>query len=341
MLLLLIACSSPASQSGSVASGADVTGAPDYTTVFSEESTVGDPQLYEVDNTGAVTWQLDVPSALGSHWAADHGNPMLMDVQPVKGGTFILAIYGTGLFEVDHSGQIVWELDDPMASHDVDRLPNGDTLYTRTWAPQGADAVVEVDSSGKQVWAWSGEAAFGSDSRFNGYVDEGGAWMHPNAVQRLADGTTSVCVRNFNEVAIVDSSGNVVKEVTFQTPDGADGPKNTGTLLGQRPHSAQWVPGQGFSVALRSPDRAFVIKDSTLQHEFRSPDVSGITDYDQFSDGTAELAAHDRVEEVDASGAVVWSWVVPSVDVGPDDRARHTFQTISRIDDDGAPVDFD
>ncbi len=341
LTLLLLSCSAGVDATGAIPAEVEQEGAPASYTVFSAEIVVGDPLLTEVDAAGNVTWQIHVKDALGSYWHAERGYPILMDVQPVKGGTFLLSLYGLGLVEINRAGEVVWHHDDPAASHDVDRLANGNTIYARTWAAQGENAVVEVNPAGAEVWTWSGVEAFGSDPRFDGYSDEGQAWMHPTAVQRLADGRTSICMRNFNEIALVDGAGKVVREVTFQSPEADPGPKNTGNLRGHRPHGAEWRPGHGLSVALRSPDRAVAIEDGAMVRELRSPEISGITDVDVLDDGHVLLAAHDRVQEVDADGAVVWSWVVPSEPTGSDDRARHIFQTIARLDADGGSVDFD
>ena len=344
MLLLLLACA-PDPWNTVPTPDVEGVGAPSATVILSASVDARDPLLVELDATGAIIWQFHIKDLFetGSEEAALL--PGLMDVQPVAGGTLLLAFFDLGILEIDRDGNVVWRHDDPTVSHDVDRLPNGNTIYTRTWAKQGEAAIIEVDPEGNEVWSWSGVEAFGSNPLFDGYVDEGDAWMHANAVQRLADGRTSVCVRNFNEIVLVNPDGSVSREITFASPENSEGPNTTGALQGVRPHGAEWVPVKGLSVALRAPDRALRIKDGTTVQEFRSPAVTGITDVDHLPDGSMLIAAHTTVQEYDAAGDLVWSWSAPPQS-GPtadltDDRLRHVFYTVSRIDADGAPLDFD
>lgn len=342
MLLLLLACAvEPDAPDAAVE---PVTDAPSSSEriVLGAAIDVADPMVVELDGNGQRVWEFHVKELFGSEWDAMPLKPLLMAVQPVEGGTFLLSLYGVGLLEIDHEGTVVWRLDDSEASHDVDRLPNGNTLYTRTWAAQGEVAVVEVDRSGNTVWSWSGADEFGHNPLFDGYEDEQHGWMHATAVHRFDDGRTSVCMRNFNEVVVLGASGGVDREVSFAAPTGSPGPRTTGNLQGLRPHAAEWVPGLGLSIALRSPDRALLLKDGTIVHELRNDDISGITDVDVAADGSMLIAAHDRVVQTNASGGVVWSWVVQADDTASgSDRARHVFNTVSRVGADGAPLDFD
>ena len=303
---------------------------------------VADPLVVEINAKGEVVWKLHVNSLFGEEWESMELKPLLGDVQPVAGGTILLSLYGVGVIEIDRAGTVLWRHDDVEASHDVDRLPNGNTLYARTWAGEGEPAVVEVDPAGNDVWSWSGTEAFGSNTLFAGYRDEQGAWMHPTSVQRLKDGTTSVCMRNFNMVVLLDGAGNATRQISFRPPEGAEGPATTGNLQGFHPHGAEWVPGAGLSVALRSPHRAVAIKGGQIVHQYRAEGVEGITDVDVAADGGMLIAAHRLVQEVDAQGGVLWSWAVPpEAGASAEAASFHVFSTISRIDANGAPIDFD
>lgn len=341
MLLLLLAC----------VEGDEITGVPvseepaapaGDTVLLGVALEANDPRVVEVDASGKEIWSFPVSGLFGDEWAAMSPKPLLMEVQPVAGGTILLSLYGEGIYEINRAGEVLWHHDDPEASHDVDRLANGNTLYARTWAPEGEPAVIEVDPAGKVVWTWDGMAAFGSNPLFSGYKDELDAWMHPTAVQRMADGTTSICLRNFNRVVRVDAAGAVVREVSFRSPEGADGPVTEGRLQGYRPHGAEWNPGVSMSVALRKPHRSVLMQDGKVLHEYRSADIEGITDVDVAADGGMLIVSHREVRRVDAQGAVLWSWAVPVAEGASSDTAdRHIFNTASRIDASGAPVDFD
>ncbi len=339
MLIFLLACAQEGDEPATVPSPEAVSGG---TILLGVSEDVADPLVVELNAKGESVWELHVKSLFGQEWEAMERKPLLMDVQPVAGGSILLSLYGVGIIEIDRAGAVLWRHDDGEASHDVDRLANGNTLYARTWAAEGEPAVVEVDRAGSVVWSWSGEEAFGSNALFAGYRDEQDAWMHPTAVQRLEDGTTSVCMRNFNMVVLLDGAGKVTRQISFRAPEGAEGPATKGNLQGLRPHGAEWVPGAGLSVALRSPDRALALKDGQIMHEYRGEGVEGITDVDVAADGGMLIAAHRLVQEVDAQGAVVWEWAVPAeAGASAEAAARHIFNTISRIDANGAPIDFD
>jgi hypothetical protein len=341
MLLSLLACaveldvSEPGIEEGGVAGTAE-------TFVVGVSVDAEGPKVAELNSEGVVVWELAIKDILGSEWEGVEPKPLLMDVQPVAGGTLLLSLHGLGLVETDRSGTIVWRHDDPEASHDVDRLPNGNTLYARTWVEQGEDVVVEIDREGKRVWAWSGVVQYGTNPLFTGYADEGGAWIHPTAVQRLENGNTSVCMRNFNTVVQLTPAGEIAREVTFRAPEGREGPATEGHLQGMRPHGAEWLPGQGLAVGLRSPERAVLIKSGAVVLEVRGEELAGITDVDVLPDGGMLIASHHIVERVNAAGTPVWAWDLGSTQSPTSDgRLHHVFNNITRINADGAPLDLD
>lgn len=345
MIVYLLACSAPGSEPFAVET-APIDSADAWGAVATVTTQLGDARVVELDSSGKIVADLHLSQILAAEWASLDPKPALTDVQPIAGGTFLLPVFGVGLIEVDRSGRIVWRHNDPAVSHDADRLPNGNTLYARPWVQQGEDAVIEVDSAGNTVWSWSGVEAYGSDPRFDGYLDEGGAWLHVNAVQRLDDGRTSVCIRNFNTVALVSAEGALTREITFTPPEGTNGPQTVGNLLGTRPHGAEWTSA-GVAVALRYPDRALTVVGGKMDFEYRAEGLEGITDIDRLSGGDSLLAAHDRVMRVNASGETVWEWVeTPQPLPGDDEEGRrartaHAFYNISPFDTSGAPLDRD
>jgi len=348
MLFFLAACSidsDPTSQGTAddpqVTASSGWTGAPSSPMLFITSDDMLDPRLVEVDTTGKAA--LDFPlSQLFPDWDTLNPKPSPMDVAPTSADSYLVAFYGYGLIEFDREGNVIWRHADPEASHDVDRLPNGNTLYARPWVAQGEPGVVEIDPAGNTVWSWDGLAAYGSDSRFDGYKDEGNAWMHINAVQRLDTGLTALCVRNFNSIVQVDAEGAVQREVTFDSEGKSGSPTTTGNVQGTHPHAAEWTTGQGLSVALRGPDRVVVIHGGVKQRDLRDPSLVGITDMDALPNGHTVFATHGLLRETDAAGATVWEW--NQTDASQDvesERARHVFTTIVPLGADGASLDHD
>jgi hypothetical protein len=345
MLLLLVACVVESEiapvdvEVAPVDQPVGMTGAPSQPLLMILGADPADPRLVEVDRTGAVV--LDFPLAdLFEDWDTRGGKPNPMDVEPLGGGEYLVSFHDGGLIQFRPDNGVTWRLDDAEASHDVDRLPNGNTLYARSWVAQGEDVVREVDPSGNTVWSWSGADAFPDE--LDGYEDEGGAWMHVNSVQRLADGTTSIAARNFNEVLIVAADGSISRRIGFESPPRSTGPVTQGNLQGMHPHGTEWADGGGLTVALRRPERIVSIRGGVKQWERRDDSLVGITDFDTLPNGNLLVATHGIAREVAPSGEVVWQWdqLANTVDEGTD-RARHVFNTIAPLDANGLAIDLD
>ncbi len=346
VLLALVACSVNDNQAAPAddvpVEGVSVPGS----TMFSYGPAGGASTIVEVDHDGNITWQLKISDLLGDQ-AADAGVvPQVMDIQPLASGNVLFSVPDLGIYEVDRDGNIQWSLPDGMASHDIDRLDNGNTLYARTWAAKGQAQVVEVDPDGNEVWAWTGVEAYGDDDRFNSLSDEGAAWMHPTTVQRLADGTTRICARNFNALITVDADGKVVDEYTFRSPVDTELAVTDGKVIGERPHAAEWLADGTFLIGLRSPARVLQIdpvSEEPVVWAWSSPSVKGIRDADQLPGGNTLIASRDRLVEVSPDGAVVWQWEADMSNAAAANggKVAHAFHAVSRISPDGVILDND
>ncbi len=100
------------------------------TTLFADMSDLEWPKVVEVDFNGNIIWEYR-PLESGA----------ILDAAKLKNGNVLFTIRGSGIYEITRAGKVVWEHEDPGASHDADRLPNGNTLYpnlcsnplTTTW----------------------------------------------------------------------------------------------------------------------------------------------------------------------------------------------------------------
>ena len=163
------------------------------------------PRIIEVDMQGNIVWEYQVPEFL-----KHHTNPGF-DLDLLDNGHLLVTFAGYGVVEMDREGNFVWQYLTPKVSHDADRLANGNTIMVFGDEDTMDDAqVTEVNPQGEVVWQWFARSVFGeppySEVSCNGYT-------HTNGVVRLEGGDTLVSLRNFDFLARVDPSGNLVRIV--------------------------------------------------------------------------------------------------------------------------------
>ena len=180
------------------------------TTIFADRSDPSFPVIVEVDMTGKVVWSYNINIDLGTR------NDAATDVEWIPATDTILFTRPSGVYEVNRNKEIVWSHQAP-ASHDADRLPNGNTLFAWGW---GSDSTVpevrEVDPAGNVVWKWHAAEHLKDEKR---HLDKEG-YSHANSVVRLANGNTLVSLRNFYMLVEVAPAGNIVWKLPdlFTTP---------------------------------------------------------------------------------------------------------------------------
>ena len=103
-------------------------------TLFVDVSKKMKQTIVEVDTHGKILWQ---------HTPAIPNRALLLDVSYLNNDHILYTAKGYGVIEIDRSGKIIWKHLDTEASHDADRLPNGNTIYNRGWVSKGEDVVRE------------------------------------------------------------------------------------------------------------------------------------------------------------------------------------------------------
>jgi hypothetical protein len=265
------------------------------------------PCIVEVDHAGRVQWRHCVYSQRGDRGA-------LLDAALLPSGNILFTWTHHGIYEIDRSGRTVWKHEDGGASHDADRLPNGNTLYNRAWEPKGAEVVVEVDRDGRKVWSWTGMAAF-DRAPFSEVESEG--WMHVNAVTRLANGNTLISIRNFNTVVEVDPAGRVAWSITFAGETRA-GLRTEGRIRGVHNHEPEILPDGRLLVALREPNRFVEIdrETETVVWSWTHPEGPQVLhlnrEVNRLPNGNTLVSAEDRLIEIAPDGAMVWQMHAPA-----------------------------
>jgi hypothetical protein len=219
-----------------------------------------------------------------------------------------------GFYRINRAGELLWELPDPMASHDVDLLPNGNILATHANAPAGEPMVVEYSADGELVWSWDGSEFF-TDPQYTNFSDEIGSWAHANSVRQLQDGSIRICVRNFNTIIVVDRSGEVLDAYWFDgTGDQRSVTTSTqGVIKGSRPHEAVLRRKRNrYVVALRNPARVVEFDRSTSEiiREWRTPvedpTYGKIRDINPLPNRNWLITTYDHIIEVNKKGEIKW-----------------------------------
>lgn len=311
------------------------------TTLFGLSYPVNAQRILEVDSEGDEIWSYTLPPEIFTKEGA-LGPSVLTDVQPLPGGNVLFTVFPGGVYEIDRDGVIVWYHLDEAASHDSDRLPNGNTLIARTWAGKGEKQIVELDPEGNEVWAWSGLDKYGEDPLFAGLSDEGDAWMHITSVERTIDGDTRACIRNFNLLVTITPEGQVRYPFQLQAMPNATVAQTTGAIVGERPHAAEWLGDKHFLFATRRPHKVVEVENGKVVWKFAHPDVTGVRDIDRLPGGNTLITAKDRIVEVDPKGNLLWQWTLPN----PPDKSLswnelHPLMSVVRVPPDGRVTDRD
>ncbi|HJN76628.1 MAG TPA: aryl-sulfate sulfotransferase [Myxococcota bacterium] len=293
-------------------------------------------RIYALDGDAEVVGYYEIPEEIYGYDSGSHA-ALLMDFELLEGGNVVFAMSPKGLFEIDPLGELVWRMRDFHVSHDFDRLDNGNHLIARTWAEKGDKQIVERGEDGKDVWVWRGMKRYGEDPRFVDISDEGGAWMHITAVQRLDNGITRACIRNFNMIVDITPEGRVVNEIVLRSTTDQVA-TTTGRITGERPHGMETTEDGSILFGTRFPDRVIEVNaDGQLLWKFRADGVTSIRDTDRLPTGNTLLSERTSVVETNPEGEIVWEWEAPEVedqDVEMEDMSP--IMTVLRIAEDGS-----
>ena len=158
--------------------------------------------IYEVNMKGVVTWKYKIPNKIKNRGSLRHG----ADIEWLKDSDhFLFVVPKAGIYEVNRQKEIVWFYETRLVSHDADRLPNGNTIFVNAWDRPGDKQVVEITPEGKMVFEWK-IADIGLACS-----DKTADCTHINAVQKFADGSFLVSLRDLNEVVFIDKNLEVIE----------------------------------------------------------------------------------------------------------------------------------
>ncbi len=279
------------------------------TTLFADYHIKETPRIVEVNMNGEIVWQYKIPDNLRRFT-----NPGF-DVQLLPNNHILFVLPGSGVYEIDRSGTVLWSYPDSQASHDFKRLPNGNTLINRGNEDKKDTAqVIEVDPQGKIVWSWYARSAY-DKAPYSSIYNEG--WTHINAVTRLPNGNTWVNLRNFNITAEINPQGSVVWQYDWSP-------------IGQNPHEPELLPNGNILVNLH-PQPILVVEVNPKTSEIvwgyglRGTPASHpeTRDADRLPNGNTLINNDVRLIEVTPAKEIVWQLTVKSLTELPTTPENH------------------
>jgi len=294
------------------------------TTLLADMTERSQPRVVEVNFNGDILWEYNPPSSMPG---------AVLDAAKLENGNILITITSSGIFEISHDGEVVWAHEDPAASHDADRLSNGNTLYNLGWSKKGKDVVREIDRHGQIVWSWNGLANY--DRKPFADIDSAG-WMHVNSVSRLENGNTLVSIRNFNTVAEVGPNGRVVRDWTFKAQDRRSGLRTHGKIWGERNHEPEILNNGNMLLALRNPHRfvEFNLETQELVWSWEHPDgqreLRTNREANRLPNGNTLGSAGNKLIEIAPDGTIVWQMITSG-----GSRNHRKFHKAIRIGADG------
>ena len=188
------------------------------------DTVTGKNRLVEVNMSGNVVWEWDMPSKLDTRNICKGAD---INYLPST-DSFLFVLPKSGAYIVNRNGDYKTVVEDNQITHDIDQLPNGNFIYTRGWVNKGEDEVREITPAGQLVWKWSHASYFTNRERFlsslpkkalkhglRGTLKKDGVdWAHVNGVERYPNGDTLISMRNFFMFVIVAPDG--IPKQTFK-----------------------------------------------------------------------------------------------------------------------------
>jgi hypothetical protein len=271
------------------------------TLFFTDGSDPFAPRVVEVDRAGEVLWQFRVPPELVN-------SNTIMDAEPTNSGGAVFIMDAIGVIEVDVDGNEVRRFESLLPSHDVDVLDSGNWLVTNGWARRGEPHFMEIDPSGSVVWSWDGLDHY-DHPPYSDIYREG--WIHANAAERQADGSTLLSLRNFNTVAMLDPSGNIDWEIMFNEIDRRGYYSGEYDVArGAKPHDPSITVEGNVLVAVKEPNVLYEIDPVSEEVLWAwSSEADGsfkMRDANRLPNGNTLVTSISSIVEVTPDGEVAW-----------------------------------
>lgn len=251
-------------------------------------------KLIEMDLTGKITWEFFIPPSLAGKGKLAGGT----DVEWLpQSDHFLLAIAGTGVFEINRQGQTVWQYATTYADHDADRLDNGNTVFVNGWDADNDPVLTEVDRAGNIVLELFARDLDLDPAERHSVVVERHSNTHANAVQQLGPAEYLLSLRNFDQFVKI-KNGKVVARV-----------KNARNVHDPVPYKDGYL----FAVHIAEDKSNLLYHRGPGQRQpFFKPEPGSWTPLrtvEPLRNGNILITGGREVGQLDANGQLVWSLV--------------------------------
>jgi Arylsulfotransferase (ASST) len=315
----------------------------------------GDGKVYLIDLDGEVvhTWQMPYPpgnygylTERGTYFyngKTFEDSTRYISGKPWKGGAAL---------EADWNGRVLWEVRHPDHHHDGIRLRNGNVLLIclaplpRDLVPKikgglpgtehngegYADYLVEMTTEGQIVWEWrTWEHLDPETDRITAVQDPRDAWTHANGLAELPNGDIVVSFRHISTVIIIDrKTEKIIWKLGAPPLSGqhAPTPLPNGNLLlfDNGPHRLDYSMPFSRVIEVELASKQIVWKyQERREYEFFSPRMSNAQ---RLPNGNTLICEADfgRLFEVTAEGELVWEYVNPYFNEGPNGLNNRVFR---------------
>lgn len=265
------------------------------TTIFAETINPQQPKIVEVDMDGRVVWEYVIPREI-----VRGGKPgQAMDVEWIPATDNILFVMPfKGIYEVNRDRKIVWKHLTKKVSHDADRLPNGNTLYTFAWERESDPQVTEISPDGTIVWQWTAKDHTTPDQRRHQGTIQRDGFAHVNGAIRLDNGLTRISLRNFFTTVEVDEKGDIAWSLSTM---------HNGRRI-RYVHDPSSLPNGNLVLSTHSPQVILVLtRDGHVVHRLKSCDVHLVRAHQVLPNGNILATDVDKIMELTPDlGKVVW-----------------------------------
>lgn len=267
-------------------------------------------KLIELDLTGKITWEYSLPWALIGLGTLSAGT----DVEWLpESDNFLIAIAGSGVFEINRKAEVVWKYETRFADHDADRLANGNTVFVNGWDADTDPVVTEVDSAGKIVMQLFAEQLGLSTNERHSVPGERFSNTHANAIQRLDENEYLISLRNYNQF-LKFKDGKVVAR--FKKAKNVHDP-------------VPYKEGFLFAVHIADSQSALVHHQGPGQRQsFFKPETgtwSPLRSVELLHNGNVLITGSRQVGQLDQDGKLVWAMTVVSYESGKSEQKTGRF----------------
>lgn len=315
----------------------------------------GDGKVYLIDLDGEVvhTWQMPYPPGQYGY-LTERGTYFYNGKTPENSTRYISnkPWKGGAVLEADWNGRVLWEVRHPEHHHDGIRLRNGNVLLiclaplprdliprikgglpnTEHHGAMYGDYLAEMTTGGQVVWEWrTWEHLDPETDRITALQDSREAWTHANGLAEFPNGDIALSFRHISTVIIIDrKTGEIIWKLGAPPLSGqhAPTPLSNGNLLlfDNGPHRLDQSMPFSRIIEVELATKRIVWKyQERREYEFFSPRMSNAQ---RLSNGNTLICEADfgRLFEVTAEGELVWEYVNPYFNEGPNGLNNRVFR---------------